>query len=124
MTRSLRRWSRAILTRALPGVVLGALVTVVRAEPVPDAPQPAFERTEQREPCADHDPLRRPFFGDLHVHTALSFDAWAQGTRNSPRDAYRFARGEEVGVQPYGPEGEPVRTVRLGRPLCWPSSIS
>ena len=34
-----------------------------------------FRRTEAREPCAAHSALRRPFFGDTHVHTALSFDA-------------------------------------------------
>ena len=70
-----------------------------------------------REDCAIHNPLRRPFFGDTHVHTALSFDAWGQGTLNRPRDAYRFARGEEVGVQPYDASGRPLRRVRLRRPL-------
>lgn len=77
----------------------------------------AFERTEQREPCADHNPLRNPYFGDTHVHTTLSYDAWGQGTRNTPRDAYRFARGEAVGVQPYDFEGKPLRTVKLRRPI-------
>jgi hypothetical protein len=72
---------------------------------------------EIRDPCAQHTPLRAPFFGDLHVHTALSFDAAQQGTRNTPRDAYRFARGEAVGVQPYADDGAPLRTVRLRRPL-------
>lgn len=77
----------------------------------------AFERTEQREPCADHDPLRQPFFGDIHVHTTLSLDASTQGTRNTPRDAYRFARGERLGIQPYGLDGEPLRHLKLDRPL-------
>jgi hypothetical protein len=76
-----------------------------------------FARTETREPCAAFDPLRRPFFGDLHVHTALSLDASTQDTRNRPRDAYRFARGEPMGIQPYDAAGRPQRTVRLGRPL-------
>ena len=76
-----------------------------------------FERTEEREPCVDHTPLRKPFFGDTHVHTALSFDAWGQGTRNTPRDAYRFARGEPVGVQPYDESGQPLRRVQLRRAL-------
>jgi hypothetical protein len=70
-----------------------------------------------RERCAARDPLRRPYFGDLHVHTALSLDASTQGTRNVPRDAYRFARGETVGLAPYGADGQPLREARLARPL-------
>ncbi len=76
-----------------------------------------FERTEQRQACADYDPLRRPFFGDLHVHTALSFDAATQDTRNRPADAYRFARGERVGLQPYDDNGKPLRSAQIDRPL-------
>ena len=43
-------------------------------------------------------PLRRAFFGDLHVHTTLSTDAYSGGNRVGPRDAYRFARGEAIEV--------------------------
>ena len=77
----------------------------------------AVTRTETREPCAAADPLRQPFFGDTHVHTALSFDANGQGTRTGPRDAYRFARGETIGTQPYDADGKPLRTLQLRRPL-------
>ncbi|HKK50009.1 MAG TPA: DUF3604 domain-containing protein, partial [Myxococcota bacterium] len=77
----------------------------------------SFQRTETREPCADHDPLRRPFFGDLHVHTRYSLDASTQGTRTTPREAYAFARGERIGLQPWGEDGTPGRTARLRRPL-------
>ena len=38
----------------------------------------------------------RPLFGDTHTHTSFSFDAGAFGCRLSPKDAYRFARGEEI----------------------------
>lgn len=78
---------------------------------------PPFEHTEERTPCADYDPLRRPHFGDLHVHTALSFDASTQDTRNRPLDAYRFARGAPMGIQPYDEKDQPTRTVQLDRPL-------
>lgn len=41
-------------------------------------------------------PLRNPYFGDLHIHTAWSLDSLIIFNRNTPRDAYRFARGEEI----------------------------
>ena len=41
---------------------------------------------------------KRAFFGDLHVHTALSWDASRYGTIATPADAYRFASGEEIVV--------------------------
>ena len=54
----------------------------------------------------------RPLWGDSHLHTALSMDAGLFGNRLSPREAYRFARGEEV-VSSSG------QVVRLSRPLDW-----
>jgi len=44
-------------------------------------------------------------FGDVHVHTGLSADAGGGGTRLLPRDAYRFARGEQL----ISNTGQPVR---------------
>ena len=41
-------------------------------------------------------PNREAFFGDLHVHTSWSTDAYTGGNRVGPREAYRFARGEAV----------------------------
>jgi len=38
----------------------------------------------------------RVFWGDAHLHTQFSFDAGLMGTRLTPEDAFRFARGEEV----------------------------
>ncbi len=52
----------------------------------------------------------RPLFGDTHLHTAASFDAGAFGARLGPRDAYRFARGEEIMAS----SGQPAK---LSRPL-------
>ncbi len=50
------------------------------------------------------------YFGDTHVHTGLSADAGGGGTRLMPRDAYRFARGEQVTSN----TGQPVK---LSRPM-------
>ena len=54
-------------------------------------------------------PLKEVFFGDLHVHTEFSFDAYVGGAIASPSDAYRFAKGE--GLDLYG------QNVKLKRPL-------
>src|SRR6476646_6250068 len=51
-----------------------------------------------------------PLFGDTHLHTAFSLDAGAFGARLTPKDAYRFARGEEIASN----TGQPVK---LSRPL-------
>jgi hypothetical protein len=96
---------------------LVAALLVAALASSPEAGEPSVARTEERAKCIDHDPLRRPFFGDLHVHTALSLDASTQGTRNRPADAYRFARGERIGVQPYAPDGTALREMKLARPL-------
>ena len=73
--------------------------------------------TGAREPCANYNALRQPLFGDFHVHTAFSFDARSQDTRNTPVDAYRFAQGASMGIQPYDGDGQAQRTIRLDRPL-------
>ncbi len=38
----------------------------------------------------------RPLFGDTHLHTDNSIDAFGFGVRLGPADALKFARGEEV----------------------------
>lgn len=50
------------------------------------------------EPSPVAPPQRRVFFGELHLHTALSLDAWSYGTKLLPDDAYRFGRGETIKV--------------------------
>ncbi len=52
----------------------------------------------------------RPLFGDTHLHTSFSMDAGAFGARLGPRDAYRFARGEEI-------TASSGQLVKLSRPL-------
>ena len=68
----------------------------------------AFKRPYS--PYAGRNYPTRPYFGDTHLHTSASMDAGAFGCRLGPRDAYRFAKGEEV-VASMGEH------VRLSRPL-------
>jgi hypothetical protein len=41
-------------------------------------------------------PLKNVYFGEQHMHTQASFDAYTVGTLGTWDDAYRFGRGEEV----------------------------
>ncbi|MEO1434825.1 MAG: DUF3604 domain-containing protein, partial [Bacteroidota bacterium] len=39
---------------------------------------------------------RNAYFGDLHVHTSWSFDAFIYNVRSSPKDAYNFGKGKPI----------------------------
>ena len=67
------------------------LRALLREKPVFETPTEILELA----PPAPN-PDRLAFFGDLHVHTTYSFDAYAMGTLATPYDAYRFALGEAI----------------------------
>lgn len=69
-----------------------------------------FSTSPPYSPYAGRNFPTRPFFGDTHLHTGFSVDAGSFGARLTPRDAYRFARGEEI-VSNTG------QRVKLSRPL-------
>jgi hypothetical protein len=75
------------------------------------------ETLAQRADCDNYNPMRMPFFGDTHVHTRYSLDASTQGTRTRPIEAYQFAMGQPLGIQPWTNDGIPLREVKIGRPL-------
>ena len=86
-------------------------------------PETVYDAVDLRAPkhraeqvrCRHHAPTRQAFFGDLHVHTALSLDAWALDVRVGPDGAYRYAFGEPI-LLPLNGQTE-VREVRIDRPL-------
>jgi hypothetical protein len=81
-----------------------------------DVGSPSKEEIEKALPKPPYSPYvnrdfpTRPFFGDTHLHTSFSMDAGAFGARLGPKEAYRFARGEQLTAS----SGQPVK---LSRPL-------
>jgi hypothetical protein len=61
---------------------------------------------------AGKNPFRDAYFGETHVHTGWSFDAYIFGNRTGPADAYTYALGKPI----KHPEGY---TIQLKRPLDW-----
>jgi Protein of unknown function (DUF3604) len=93
--------------------LLAGLPVAVVAQDAGTQDQKALERAFPKRPYSPYAGRTyptRPYFGDTHLHTSFSMDAGAFGARLGPRDAYRFARGEEVTSS----SGQPVK---LSRPL-------
>ena len=62
---------------------------------------------------AEKNPLREIYFGETHVHTGWSFDAYIFGNRHTgSAEAYKYALGEPI----KHPEGY---TIQLKHPLDW-----
>jgi len=94
-----RYWGPAVVVGA---VIAGTALSQVKPQ-TPSAPRPQAAPAARTKPApaAQHLPGyntdRNAYFGDLHVHTELSFDAYIFNVRRTPDDAYRFARGEAIG---------------------------
>ncbi|MBI1340475.1 DUF3604 domain-containing protein [bacterium] len=80
---------------ALVGGVVAAALLAAACEPNP----PATTETSGAASTAElppPNPLKNAYFGDLHVHTRNSFDAYIFNVRATPDDAYNYARGQTI----------------------------
>ncbi len=112
--------STSLATTALITAMTGLLTPFASAEDTnlpgmhmhsdPALLKDAYPSKPPYSPYAGRNFPTRPFFGDTHLHTSFSMDAGAFGARLGPRDAYRFARGEEV-------MASSNQLVKLSRPL-------
>jgi hypothetical protein len=73
--------------------------------------------TEQA-PCKQQYSHNKAWFGDLHVHTAASYDATSFGVTTTVDDAYSFARGTPLSLRRRGdtPDFE-APVLRISSPL-------
>ena len=89
-----------ISTFSLPLIISATLTSPAFAISTPNDTVPGIveKNTDDRgySLWAGRDYPTHVYFGDTHHHTANSGDAFMNGDRLSPEDAYRFARGEEV----------------------------
>jgi hypothetical protein len=68
--------------------------------PAPESVPASAELATTAE-SSEYNTERNAYFGDLHVHTMYSFDAFIFGTTSSPDDAYEFAKGGTI-IHPAG----------------------
>jgi hypothetical protein len=73
-------------------VCVAALLTGCDQKPATPAAQQTPAAPER--PAAN--PLKNVYFGDLHLHTRNSFDAYIFNVRASPDDAYAYAKGGTI----------------------------
>ena len=45
---------------------------------------------------AEYNPSKNAYFGDFHIHTSWSFDAFIYNVRTTPDDTYRYGKGEAI----------------------------
>lgn len=102
--------STAILGMASTGMAQDAVTT--DAGTISPSKIERFFNQPGYSPYAGRSFPTRPLWGEQHLHTSWSPDAFAGGTRVGPDEALRYAKGEEITSS----TGQPVR---LSRPYDW-----
>src|SRR5215470_3795239 len=78
-------------------VALIALVSCKKAPTPEGARQPGEAARVTPEQHIQRNPDREAYFGETHIHTSWSVDAWLFGNRiTGPDDAYKYAQGQTI----------------------------
>jgi hypothetical protein len=81
------------------GLVASLLLASCTQPPATSPAQPHQAAGEEAGRATDApvpNPLRNVYFGDLHLHTRNSFDAYVFNVRATPDDAYAYAKGQTM----------------------------
>jgi hypothetical protein len=109
------RLNRSVIM--LGSVQLALLLGACDSQPSQQTEDSASTPESAPAATADSAPATNVYFGDTHLHTALSVDAGTFGNRLGLDEAYRFTRGETVTASTgVDANGEPLQ-VKLNRPL-------
>ena len=85
------------MTRSVSIVALAVAVTACSSQdPVTEDVAAVDTTPQEASTTAEYAVTRNAYFGDLHIHTRNSFDAYIFNVRRTADDAYRFAKGETV----------------------------
>lgn len=91
---------------------IGALTSCNKSQR-PEQVQRTGEAQRTAEMRIQPNPERNAYFGETHVHTSWSLDAWLAGDRiTDPGDAYKYFKGQPI-KHPLGYE------VKIDTPLDW-----
>jgi hypothetical protein len=111
-TEAVKKANRTAALFLAGGVVLLESACSDRAAAeVAVAAAPVAQTVEQLEAAVPDNPLKEAYFGETHVHTSYSLDAYIGGARLTPDDAYKFAQGKDVTIQ--------GQTHNIKKPLDW-----
>ena len=115
---AMRRIATATLSCVIVAILAGcgraaAPPTDAATTPAPAAAAASSPATSvaDLEAAVKENPLKEAYFGETHVHTSYSLDAYIGGARITPDEAYKFAQGAEVFVN--------GQKHNIGRPLDW-----